>query len=296
VARHSGGGESTIVTYGNTAIAVTPEDDVAQLVVIFGADLGKRIEIGPKAVEIGRAATCDIPIDQESVSRRHARVFRKGTAYRVEDLGSTNGTFVNDGRVAERDLVQGDQVKIGRTIFKFLTGRNVEASYHEEIYRLMTFDGLTQIYNKRYFHEALERETSRARRYDRGLSLVMFDVDHFKEKNDTFGHVAGDRILRELAGVVRNNLRREDVVARVGGEEFAVLTPEVGMAGAREAAEKVRRVVEATAFAFEGRSIPTTVSLGVSTWLGKYDQPEEFYARADAALYAAKQSGRNRIG
>jgi diguanylate cyclase (GGDEF)-like protein len=293
MARHSG--ESTIVTHGNTALAITPENEVAQLVVIFGADLGKRIEIGKQAIEIGRAPTCEIPIDHESVSRRHARVLRKGDAYWVEDLGSTNGTFVNDERVAALDLAQGDQLKIGRTIFKFLTGSNVEASYHEEIYRLMTFDGLTGIHNKRYFHEALDRECSRARRYGRQFSLIMFDVDHFKQKNDTFGHVAGDRILRELAGVVKGRLRSEDVVARVGGEEFAVLTPEVGMLGAKEAAEKVRRTVESTQFRFEGRAIPTTVSIGVATWMGQEDRPDAIYGRADAALYAAKKGGRNRV-
>jgi diguanylate cyclase (GGDEF)-like protein len=293
MARHSG--ESTVVTYGNTALAVRPEDDGAQLVVIFGAELGKRIDLGPRPVEIGRAPSCDVPIDHESVSRRHARVLKKGDGYWVEDLGSTNGTFVNDGRVAARDLAQGDQLKIGRTIFKFLTGGNVEASYHEEIYRLMTFDALTGVYNKRYFHEALEREASRARRYLRDVSLIMADVDHFKEKNDTFGHVAGDRILRELAGVVKGKLRQEDVFARVGGEEFAVLAPEVGAAGARELAEKIRRVVESTTFRFEGRAIPTTVSLGVASWMGREDRPDAIYGRADAALYAAKRGGRNRV-
>jgi diguanylate cyclase (GGDEF)-like protein len=291
--RHSG--ESTIVTHGNTAIAVTPENDVAQLVVIFGADLGRRIEVGPRAIEIGRAPTCDIPIDHESVSRRHARVLRKGTAYWVEDLGSTNGTFLNDGRVAAHDLAQGDQLKIGRTIFKFMTGSKLEASYHEEIYRLMTFDGLTGIYNKRYFHEALAREASRAHRYRRDFSLIMFDVDHFKEKNDTFGHLAGDRILKDLAGVVKEKLRSEDVLARVGGEEFAVLAPEVGIAGASEVAEKVRRVVQATAFRFEGDTIPTTVSVGVASWMGQEDRPDAIYGRADGALYRAKQGGRNRV-
>lgn len=291
--RHSG--ESTIVTHGNTAIAITPESDVAQLVVIFGADLGKRIEVGQRAIEIGRAPTCDIPIDHESVSRRHARVLRKGPTYWVEDLGSTNGTFVNDGRVAAHDLAQGDQLKIGRTIFKFMTGSKLEASYHEEIYRLMTFDGLTSVYNKRYFHEALAREASRAHRYLRDFSLIMFDVDHFKEKNDTFGHLAGDRILKDLAGVVKDKLRSEDVLARVGGEEFAVLAPEVGIAGAREVAEKIRRVVQATAFRFEGAAIPTTVSVGVASWMGQEDRPDAIYGRADAALYRAKMGGRNRV-
>jgi len=265
------------------------------MVVIYGADLGRRIALGPGAIEAGRSTKCDIPIDQESVSRQHARIWWTGSRYRVRDLGSTNGTFVNDAAIKEHDLVDGDQVKIGRTILKFMTGGNVEASYHEEIYRLMTFDGLTQIYNKRYFHETLEREVSRSRRYGRELSLILFDIDNFKKINDTHGHLAGDMVLRELASVVRGKIRREDVFARVGGEEFAVLAPEVALPGAREAAEKVRQIVEATTFRFEGKSIPTTISLGVAHWLGGEDPPDQLYKRADDALYAAKQGGRNRV-
>jgi diguanylate cyclase (GGDEF)-like protein len=174
-------------------------------------------------------------------------------------------------------------------------GGNIEASYHEEIYRMMTFDGLTQIYNKRYFHETLEREISRSRRYSRELGLVLFDIDHFKQKNDTFGHLAGDAILKDLSGVVRAKLRREDVFARVGGEEFGILTPEVGMKGAREVAEKVRVVVEQTTFRFEKHVMPTTISLGVAVWLKEEDGAEALYKRADGALYKAKQGGRNRV-
>ena len=145
---------------------------------------------------------------------------------------------------------------MGRTILKFMSGSNIEASYHEEIYRMMTFDGLTQIYNKRYFQETLEREISRSKRYGRELGLVLFDIDHFKQKNDTFGHLAGDAILRELALVVRAKLRREDIFARVGGEEFAVLTPEVGARGAREVAEKVRVVVRSHHVSFREERDP----------------------------------------
>jgi two-component system cell cycle response regulator len=198
--------------------------------------------------------------------------------------------------ITEHELTDGDQIKIGRTILKFMTGSNIEASYHEEIYRMMTFDGLTQIYNKRYFHETLEREISRSRRYGRELGLLLFDIDHFKQKNDTFGHLAGDTILKDLAMVVRAKLRREDVFARVGGEEFAVLTPEVGMRGIREVAEKIRAVVEASVFRFEKHLIPTTISVGASVWLGGEDTGDQLYQRADTGLYAAKQGGRNRVG
>ena len=287
--------ERTLVTsVASRALAapITPLDSC--LVVIYGADLGKRIPLGSGAIEAGRSSTCGIPIDQESVSRQHARIFWSDRGYRVRDLGSTNGTFVNDRAVEEQTLVDGDQIKIGRTILKFMTGGNIEASYHEEIYRLMTFDGLTQIYNKRYFHETLEREVSRSRRYGRALSLVLFDIDLFKQINDTHGHLAGDAVLRELATTVKNKIRRQDVLARVGGEEFAVLGPEVDLVHMREAAEKIRALVEATPFRFEKKALPTTVSLGVSSWQ-KDDTPELIYKRADDALYVAKQGGRNRV-
>jgi diguanylate cyclase (GGDEF)-like protein len=287
--------ERTIITERKAAQAVTPAEKAAYVVIIYGADLGKRIPLGAGSIEAGRSTKCDIPIDQESVSRRHARIFWDGSGYRLKDLGSTNGTYVNDLLVTDGALSDGDQIKIGRTILKFMTGSNIEASYHEEIYRMMTFDGLTQIFNKRYFHETLEREISRSRRYGRDLSLILFDIDHFKQKNDTFGHLAGDAILRELASVVRAKLRREDIFARVGGEEFAVLVPEVALKGALEVGEKIRQVVERTTFRFEQHVIPTTVSVGVALWNGGEDRPEDLYKRTDAALYAAKEGGRNRV-
>jgi diguanylate cyclase (GGDEF)-like protein len=287
--------ERTIITERKLPVTDEVSDHDAYLVVIYGDELGKRIPLGGGAVEAGRSSECQIPIDQESVSRRHARFWWTESCYRVKDLGSTNGTFVNDLLVSEHDLTDGDLVKVGRTILKFMSGSNIEASYHEEIYRMMTFDGLTQVYNKRYFHETLEREISRSRRYTRELGLVLLDIDHFKQINDTYGHLAGDAILKELASVVRWKLRREDVFARVGGEEFAILTPEVGLMGAREVAEKVRLVVEATSFRFEKHAIKATVSLGVAVWRGGDDAADALYQRADTGLYAAKEGGRNRL-
>ena len=294
--RDSQASERTVIT--QRKLPVTQESALgreAYLVVIYGEDLGRRIALGETAIEAGRSTACGIPVDQESVSRHHARIWWTGSGYKVKDLGSTNGTYVNDALITEQDLNDGDQIKIGRTILKFMYGGNIEASYHEEIYRMMTFDGLTQIYNKRYFTETLEREISRSRRYNRELGLVLFDIDHFKQKNDTFGHLAGDSILKELSGVVRAKLRREDVFARVGGEEFAILTPEVGVNGVRDVAEKVRLVVEQTTFRFEKHVMPTTISCGATVWLKGEDGAEALYKRADAALYKAKQGGRNRI-
>src|SRR5690606_33943493 len=99
-------------------------------------------------------------------------------------------------------------------IFKFLSGNNIEHAYHEEIYRLTTTDGLTQVYNKRYFIESVERELSRSIRYERQLAVVMIDLDHFKAVNDTYGHLAGDMVLKLVAQHIKNNVRRDDVFAR----------------------------------------------------------------------------------
>jgi diguanylate cyclase (GGDEF)-like protein len=266
------------------------------LVEIYGQELGRRIPLAGGVFEIGRSTKCDLCIDQDSVSRHHARIARsRDGRYTVADLGSTNGTYVNDAAVEERVLVDGDQMKIGRTIFKFMFGTNIEASYHEEIYRLMTVDGLTQLFNRRFFNETLEREVNRCKRYTRPLSLLIFDIDHFKLVNDKFGHVAGDALLRQLALVVKPRLRREDILARVGGEEFAAILPEIERAGALAVAEKIRDVVATSHFAFEELVMPCTVSIGVAELDVQSGEAKELYAAADAALYRAKSSGRNQV-
>jgi two-component system cell cycle response regulator len=213
----------------------------------------------------------------------------------IEDLGSTNGTYVNDEKLAKDRcaLKDGDQIRVGRSILKFMTGTNLEANYHEEIYRLMTVDALTQVYNKRYFGEALEREYNRAHRYKRELSLVLLDVDHFKVINDTNGHLAGDAILRQVAAEVKPRLREQDIFARVGGEEFAMLLPEIGRDGAMITGEKVRRIIEGATFVFEKISAKITVSVGVTSLDLRSREPNSLYERADAALYEAKAKGRN---
>ncbi len=267
----------------------------ACLVVIYGAELGRKYNIDGRELTIGRSTSNDICVSQDSVSRTHATLVVDDHGVKVRDNDSTNGTYVNDIRVHEQYLADGDLVKIGRSIFKFLTGDNIESSYHEEIYRLSTVDGLTQIYNKRYFMENLERELSRARRYDRPLALLMFDLDQFKKCNDTFGHRAGDFVLRRIAELVRDRARKVDVVARYGGEEFAIILPEIDLEGATQFAEKVREMIEHETFFFEGRKIPVTISIGVSDLDPRIANADDLINCADARLYHAKQRGRNRV-
>lgn len=258
-------------------------------------DLGKKFNVEEEAVIIGRSSKANIQVDQESVSRNHCKLINTGQTIILRDLGSTNGTYVNDELVDEYVLRDGDFIKIGRCIFKFLVGSNIENAYHEEIYRLTTIDGLTQVFNKRYFVETLEREIGRAHRYRRDLSLIMFDIDHFKQINDNFGHLAGDHVLRQLAASIKTRIRREDILSRYGGEEFAIVLPEIDRENAATFAEKVRQLVERSVFEFEDTRIPVTVSVGVATLTPEIEAPEDIVKIADERLYEAKNSGRNRV-
>jgi two-component system cell cycle response regulator len=284
----------TVVT-AISRLADRPPKNEACLVVIYGDDLGRKHNLNASSLLIGRSSKCDIQIDQESTSRNHSKIVNTGKAILIRDLGSTNGTYVNDEPIEEHVLRDGDFIKIGRTIFKFLTGGNIENAYHEEIYRLTTVDGLTQISNKRHFLETLDREIARGQRYQRPLSLVMFDLDHFKAINDTYGHLAGDYVLKHLASAVKQRIRREDVFARYGGEEFAIVLPEISVATALTLAEKIRHLVEHQEFRFEKTRIAVTISVGVAgTELQDIDA-ETLIKRADEQLYGAKAAGRNQV-
>jgi len=276
-------------------ITERPAGQAACLVVIYGPDLGKKYNLEQPTIIIGRSSKCDIQVDQESISRSHAKLINDGQSVKVRDLGSTNGTYVNDTLVEELALRDGDLIKIGRTIFKFLSGGNIENAYHEEIYRLTTVDGLTQIYNKRYFMENLERELSRSQRYGRELSLLIYDIDHFKNINDTYGHLAGDYVLKVMAAAVSQKIRREDFLARYGGEEFAIILPEITHASAMVMGEKIRSLVEQQEFVFEDTQIPTTISIGVATLNEEINEGIELIKLADKNLYKAKKSGRNKV-
>ncbi|HKY40364.1 MAG TPA: GGDEF domain-containing protein [Polyangiaceae bacterium] len=275
----------------------SPSNDC--LVVIYTAEpglLGKRFVLDKSPTRVGRGADSQIVLEGDSVSRRHAHLERRAGAWYVVDDGSTNGTYVNEEQIArEQLLVNGDRIKIGPSILKFLSGADAEAKYHEEIYRMTIVDGLTQIHNKRALFEALEKELMRARRYERDLSLLMFDIDFFKRINDQYGHLAGDHVLRELARIVQERIRREEVFARYGGEEFVILLPETPLPGAAALAESLRARVANHAFVFQGERIPVTVSIGTALLDENDKVAADLLQRADEKLYEAKRGGRNRV-
>ncbi len=269
------------------------------LVVIYTKEatlLGKRFVLKESPTRVGRDADNHIVFDGDSVSRRHCHFERRGDAWYVVDDGSTNGTYINDDRIAAaQKLENGDRAKIGPTIFKYLSGADVESQYHEEIYRLTIIDGLTQTYNKRYLYEALERELIRARRNTRDLGILMFDIDHFKKINDEHGHLAGDSVLKDLAHLVQERVRRDELIARYGGEEFVVMLPETALEGTLALAETLRSRVAEHRFAFQNEAIHVTISLGCAALSDAERTATDLLKRVDDRLYEAKRTGRNRV-
>lgn len=266
------------------------------LVEIYGPNLGRTVLLDGPATTLGRGPCCDVVLDLDNVSRQHCTIHARSGTCAVRDAASTNGTFVNDGEVhGERALRAGDLLRVGSVVFKFLAADqsgSVEAQYHETIYRLAITDGLTQLYNKRYLVEFLEREMARAARHRRPLSVLLLDIDHFKQVNDRHGHITGDFVLRELAGILRARTRREECLARYGGEELCFVFPEAPLEDALRRGEDLRRVCECHAFVCEGVQLSVTFSGGVAE-MKTEAVPDELLKAADERLYEAKHSGRN---
>jgi diguanylate cyclase (GGDEF)-like protein len=285
--------EVTVAREFAQIVRKAPENQ-AYLVVIAGARLGQHVQLTDKPVEIGRGSACAMQLEADSVSRQHARVSWDGSRHGVEDLKSTNGTYVNEHRVQQAVLGDADRLQVGHVLLKYISGNNVELAYHEEIQRLMRYDGLTGVANRTHFNEAFANALWKTRSVPFPISLVVMDLDHFKNINDTHGHAAGDAVLRQAAEAAASQVTGDQLFARVGGEEFAALLPGDDIAVAREVAERIRRAVQAARVEFDGKTIPVTVSLGVAERAGGSSElAEALYERADGQLYAAKSSGRN---
>lgn len=265
------------------------------LVRIHPAGLsGSHIPLGREAVTFGRSHESSIEISDDFISRNHATIEVRGADYLLRDLGSMNGTFVNDLRIVEKRLAPGDQIRIGTHIFKFLSADDVEAQYHEAVYQMMTTDGLTGAYNRRYFQENLSREMLRAQRHWRPIGLMLFDIDHFKNVNDSYGHVVGDEVLRGLCRRVKSRVRADELFARLGGEEFGIALMEISSEKLVIVAEEVRSLVASQPFDTIAGSVRITISLGLGHTTGQEPLTiDELFQRADEKLYEAKRGGRN---
>ncbi len=271
--------------------------DPACIVQICGGRLGSRYGLTDGDITIGREPNNTVVLDLPSVSRHHARLFQNEGAYWVADCGSTNGTYVRDQRIdGTSRLSSGDLVGLGGAVFKFLAGGNIEAEYFETIHYLTVTDGLTRIANRRYFKEFLDREWMRCSRHTRPLTLARLDIDHFKELNSSYGHLAGDQVLEQMAQVISREIRGEELLARYGGDEFAFVLAETDGAGAMVFAERIRGLVESSVFKFEEKRIRASVSIGVAVFdPASHKSTDELIKAAGQNLYRAKCAGRGRV-
>jgi len=252
-------------------------------------------------LEIGREMEADFVLLDNSVSRRHAEVCRVGNGYVIRDLGSTNGTLVNGNLISETRLASGDTIRIGSFLFKFLSAGSVESQYHETVYGALTRDALTGTMNKRYLLESMQREIARSIRQQLALSIMMLDIDHFKQVNDTYGHLAGDDVLREFGGRIASVCREDDLLARYGGEEFCMMLCGTDRDEGLAMAERCREVIASIPFETSVGPLPITASFGLATFVGSPAirspaiSPTTLIERADKKLYEAKRAGRNRV-
>jgi two-component system cell cycle response regulator len=273
--------------------------DRCTLTLLTGVEAGLVYWIEADETVLGRGHGCRVRIEDSALSRQHCRIIKKADGFHIEDLGSTNGTFVDGEPVREaRRLDDGVRIQMGRdTVLKFSVQDELEMRATRRLYESAMHDPLTGVYNRRYLDDHLQSEFAFAARHGTSLSLLLIDADHFKRVNDTWGHAAGDTALKALAGHLQRSVRHEDMIARFGGEEFAVLAREITVEGALAVAERIRHLVEATPVQLEdGQTVSITVSVGVVTMAGQrtFASADALLEAADEALYRAKEAGRNR--
>lgn len=297
---HSEPSEATLIVDSNALKRVRQEvaqRNQAYVIVIAGPHTGKMFKIDSSDTVMGRSPKVDLQLQDVGVSRTHARIFRVNDQVFVEDLQSANGTFLNGERLSiTKQLEDGDKITLGSTtILKFTYHDKLDEDYQKRMFEAALRDGLTNAFNKKYFLNHLDSEFSYAKRHNSHLSLILFDVDHFKYVNDTFGHLAGDHILTKLSSLAMNSVRSEDTFARYGGEEFAIVARGSTMFQSYQLAERLRKEVDAYSFVHNGQEIPITISLGVASFPEiELDTFPDMIEAADRALYAAKDGGRNK--
>jgi diguanylate cyclase (GGDEF)-like protein len=267
------------------------------LVALAGANMGEMIKITAPRTVIGRGQTADIRIFEESISREHCEILLQDGKAILRDLGSMNGTYCRGARIDRHELAEGDKILVGSgKVYKFTYNDKIDESFQRQMYESALRDDLTKLYNRKYFGDRVESEFAYSMRHNAPLTLVFIDVDLFKKINDTYGHPAGDRVLSGMASMLLGAVRVEDVCARLGGEEFAVICRGTSLMQGQVVGERLREVVQAHKFPWEDKQLAVTISIGLATIpTPSIREAVQLVAAADTALYEAKQSGRNRV-
>ena len=280
-----------------------PRRNIPILMLLQGETVGKKFLLNKPRMQIGRSPECDMVLADFEVSRKHSvmiyeNIDRPEELPRcfIHDLSSKNGTFINGKRVASHSLHDKDIITIGSAVFGYYLKDEIEIKFDAQLYSLATVDSLTGLHNKYYFQRTFQKEFQRSERSKSPMSLFFLDIDHFKGTNDTYGHLAGDYVLRKIGEILLRNMREYDICGRYGGEEMTIALPATPVDAAASVAERLRATIENFEFRYQETLIPTTVSIGVaSTENIDVSSPEDLLQAADEALYKAKQGGRNKV-
>ncbi len=287
---------------GGTTVPV-PTGERPVLRMLEPSALTGLLEPAPGELRIGRDPECEIHVPDPGCSRFHARLVvrspeRPSRRPRsvVEDLGSTNGTWVNETRIAAPHALRvHDKLRIGDTLFSYLLLDDREIDAMRQVAIAAMNDALTGLANRWTFEQDLARELARASRYRWPLSLLMVDLDHFKRVNDTFGHVGGDRVLHEVGKVLLDGKRSFDLAGRLGGEEMLLALPQTPGDEAVRVAERLRSTIAGLRVPSDDKHIRLTASIGVAVAEPGCIELAELFTVADAAMYRAKALGRNQV-
>ncbi len=293
---------ATVVIRDIKAALSSAENEAAlkpACLLVVGGDLnGSIFNLMQGETVAGRNPDCQVPLDFQGISRKHftITVDEQGSAL-LQDLGSANGTYLNNQKVdGSAILKRGDMIKIGAVALKYLPQGDPERLTYDKLHEEANTDGLTKVYNKRYFNDALENEVKKSKVTGKPLTLIIFDLDHFKKLNDNYGHDAGDFVLKEKSRIIKEQgIRQGDIVARYGGEEFCILLPNTNLKQGFEIAERLRKLIEHHEFIYDGKRLPVTASIGVADYRQGVNTGTDLFKRADASVYKSKEGGRNQV-
>lgn len=293
--------DTTIVLTDIRAALQASEKEAQQkpaALLVVGGDLnGTLFDLVEKIVSVGRNADNQIALEFNGVSRYHFKLHASGEGHILEDCGSKNGTYLNNKKVeGQIQLSRADIIKIGSIALKYLPKGDPERLTYDKLNLEANTDKHTGCYNKGYFNNRIALEVNKSKVTGDPLSLIIFDLDHFKKLNDNYGHDAGDYVLKEMAQVIRvGGIREQDVFARYGGEEFVILLPKTNLKQSFEIAERLRKLIENKEFIYDGKRLPVTASIGVADYRQGVNTGTDLFKRADEAVYKAKEGGRNQV-
>ena len=293
-------GETRLIDAQNDTLRIDIErakSKSAVLIVIRGTTQGTKFDLEEDEIIIGRSEDAPINLGDTNISRQHCSISKQGDELYIEDLGSRNGTFVNDKKIKEKvKLSKEDMIKVGTTVLKYIPAGELEILYQDNLTNAAYYDELTQVFNRNYISQILESEFKRAKALHTSFPITIFDIDDFKKVNDTYGHAAGDYVLRQITAIIKaTGLRDRDLLGRWGGEEFILLVVNSTVDEAMNLSERVRKAVEKYEFKYQGKKFPITISMGVASIKKEHNSYEDLYRDADEALYKSKETGKNRI-